>query len=109
MGIFIETYRETHTDQHNNPPFLPVSSPVPSSFKPLSSAMARAKVVWPPPLPQESAAEKTLRLQKEAEAKRISDSIDAALNAEREQKKRAVYVKILLLGGCFLFRRHVRR
>ena len=58
------------------------------------------KAAWPPLLPSGKSAEETrARLEQEAEAKRISDSIDRAHSAEREQlKKQASDAKILLLG-----------
>ncbi|KDQ60246.1 hypothetical protein JAAARDRAFT_32626 [Jaapia argillacea MUCL 33604] len=55
---------------------------------------------WPPDADgQESEADKTLRLDREKEAKRISDEIDKAIEAQREEmRKRKIYSKILLLG-----------
>jgi hypothetical protein len=59
-----------------------------------------ANVVWPPhPPPDETAAERSIRLDEEKEAKRISDAIDEALVLERErEQKRQPDAKILLLG-----------
>ena len=58
------------------------------------------KTVWPPhPPPNESEEASRTRMEEEAEAKRVSESIDRALLAEREQfKKRHTGAKILLLG-----------
>ena len=67
----------------------------------MPSLKAVRKATWPPLLPSsgESSEEARIRSEREAEAKRISDSIDRALSAEREQlKKRASDAKILLLG-----------
>jgi hypothetical protein len=58
------------------------------------------KSVWPPhPPPNESEEATRMRMEEEAEAKRVSESIDRALLAERELlKKRHSGAKILLLG-----------
>lgn len=58
------------------------------------------KAVWPPhPPANESEEASRTRMEEEAEAKRVSESIDRALLAEREQfKKRHTGAKILLLG-----------
>lgn len=55
---------------------------------------------WPPyPPAEETELEKALRLEEEKEAKRVSDTIDLALEAERnELRKRKEYIKVLLLG-----------
>ncbi|CDO73675.1 hypothetical protein BN946_scf185015.g3 [Trametes cinnabarina] len=55
---------------------------------------------WPPyPPPKETELEKAVRLEEEREAKLISDSIDRALEAERQgaRRERKVETKILLL------------
>ncbi|GLB39277.1 putative G protein alpha subunit [Lyophyllum shimeji] len=58
-----------------------------------------ATPVWPPPLPPDESEEaRAARIAEEEEAKRVSDSIDRSLGAEREQRKRGPRVKILLLG-----------
>lgn len=57
---------------------------------PFSSAFA--------PPEDETSDERSLRLDKEAEARRISDAIDEQLKAERQQHKRGRIVKVLLLG-----------
>ncbi|KAF8632865.1 hypothetical protein AX17_004713 [Amanita inopinata Kibby_2008] len=66
----------------------------------MSSLKTNVSVVWPPHPPADETEEQArARLEQEAEAKRISDSIDRALSIEREQmKKRGSGVKILLLG-----------
>lgn len=58
------------------------------------------KTVWPPhPPPNETEEAARMRMEEEAEAKRVSESIDRALQVEREQfKKRHTGAKILLLG-----------
>jgi hypothetical protein len=56
-------------------------------------------LAWGPPA-DEDAATRSARLKKEAEAKRVSDEIDARLKEERGsmKKKRRGLVKVLLLG-----------
>lgn len=71
-----------------------------SDFDPLSFALQ-------PPL-GETDDQRTVRLQREAEEKRISDAIDENLQVERENQKRKRSgqsdVKLLLLGpSCRLF------
>ncbi|KIL62254.1 hypothetical protein M378DRAFT_81501 [Amanita muscaria Koide BX008] len=60
----------------------------------------KATSTWPPHPPMdESEEESRVRLEQEAEAKRVSDNIDRALAVEREQlKKKESGAKILLLG-----------
>ncbi|KAF8621238.1 hypothetical protein AX15_007950 [Amanita polypyramis BW_CC] len=55
---------------------------------------------WPPHPPTDESEEDTrVRMEQEAEAKRVSESIDRALMAEQEQlKKQSPGAKILLLG-----------
>ncbi|KAJ7770590.1 guanine nucleotide binding protein, alpha subunit [Mycena metata] len=61
--------------------------------------LSQRRNVWPPPPPTaESEEEKAARLEAEREAKRVSNAIDDALTAEREQRKRPANAKILLLG-----------
>lgn len=58
-----------------------------------------ALVLRPPT--DESPAQRAARLRDEAEAKKVSDSIDAQINVEREERERAKKrgdIKILLLG-----------
>jgi guanine nucleotide-binding protein subunit alpha len=51
------------------------------------------------PPPNETAGERAVRIEKEAEAKRISDRIDEQLKAERlALKKQKSVVRVLLLG-----------
>ena len=61
---------------------------------------ASRKSSWPPHPPANENEEDTRRrIEQEAEAKRVSESIDRALNAEQEQlKKQSPGAKILLLG-----------
>ncbi|PFH50507.1 hypothetical protein AMATHDRAFT_60909 [Amanita thiersii Skay4041] len=57
-------------------------------------------LAWPPyPPSNETQDQMRIRLEEEVEARRISDSIDRTISAEREQiKKRGPGVKLLLLG-----------
>ena len=59
--------------------------------------------IWPPPpSPDETDSEKTRRVAKEMEAKRVSDTIEQAIDLERaERRKRQADTKILLLGRLF--------
>ena len=50
------------------------------------------------PPSNETPTERERRLKEEAEAKRVSDAIDAQLKEERLQQKRQKEVKVLLLG-----------
>ncbi|KAG5644340.1 hypothetical protein DXG03_008637 [Asterophora parasitica] len=59
-----------------------------------------AKPTWPPlPPPDESEEARAARVAAEEEAKRVSDSIDRSLVAEKEYRKKGPHAKILLLGG----------
>jgi guanine nucleotide-binding protein subunit alpha len=57
---------------------------------PLTAALA--------PPPNETLAERELRERAEAEARRVSDEIDAQLRRERDAEKKRKPVKLLLLG-----------
>lgn len=50
------------------------------------------------PPPDETVEQKQAREQKEAEAKKISDSIDEELKRERAALKKKQIVRVLLLG-----------
>ena len=50
------------------------------------------------PPPDETPAERDLRLEREAEAKRISLAIDASIKAERQARRKKRIVRLLLLG-----------
>jgi len=50
------------------------------------------------PPPGESPEERLLRLEKEAEAKRISLAIDASIKAEKVARRKKRIVRLLLLG-----------
>jgi hypothetical protein len=50
------------------------------------------------PPPDESPEERLLRLEKEAEAKRISLAIDASIKAEKVARRKKRIVRLLLLG-----------
>ncbi|KAI9065633.1 G-alpha-domain-containing protein [Trametes sanguinea] len=66
-----------------------------------SRAGKRAENAWPPyPPPNETELEKAVRVEEEREAKLISDSIDRALEAERQsvRRERKAETKLLLLG-----------
>ena len=55
--------------------------------------------VFHAPPPNETPGERAARIEKEAEAKRISDQIDEQLKAERLALKKQKYVvRVLLLG-----------
>ena len=60
-----------------------------------------SRTQWPPVLirDDETDAETKLRLNEEAEAKRISDEIDRQLEHEHQQRSKVVGPKILLLGS----------
>ncbi|KAF9003423.1 guanine nucleotide binding protein, alpha subunit [Cyathus striatus] len=62
--------------------------------------VSRKAIAWPPyPPPGETAEERTIRLDAELHAKRVSESIDRELDNEREAKKKELpSVKVLLLG-----------
>ena len=56
---------------------------------------------WPPTAiaPNETAAERSIRVEAETRAKKVSEEIDRAIDLERsERRKRKVATKILLLG-----------
>jgi guanine nucleotide-binding protein subunit alpha len=60
------------------------------------------------PPPDETIEEREIRLEREAEARRISQSIDTAIKAERQARRKRRIVRLLLLGqsesgGCHLF------
>ncbi|RDB16032.1 Guanine nucleotide-binding protein subunit alpha [Hypsizygus marmoreus] len=58
-----------------------------------------ARPTWPPqPPPDESDEARAERVAAEEEAKRVSDSIDRGIVAEREHRKKNPNAKILLLG-----------
>jgi guanine nucleotide-binding protein subunit alpha len=50
------------------------------------------------PPPNESLEQRTLRIAREEEAKRISLAIDASIKAERQARKKKRIVRLLLLG-----------
>lgn len=55
---------------------------------------------WPPVRTDETEAERSLRVEEEREAKKISDAIDRSLERERQDqlKRKRKQVKVLLLG-----------
>ncbi len=55
-----------------------------------------AAVMAPPP--DETPDERAVRVQREEEARRISDAIDESIKQERLLQKRKKVVKLLLLG-----------
>lgn len=55
-----------------------------------------AFVMLPPP--DETLEERDVRIQREEEARRISEAIDESLKQERHLQKRKRVVKLLLLG-----------
>lgn len=61
---------------------------------------------WPPLgiSPDETAAERSIRVEAEMSAKKVSEEIDHAIELERfERRKRKPATKILLLGECSRF------
>jgi len=50
------------------------------------------------PPPDESLEQRQLRLDREAEAKRVSQAIDASIKAERTARRKKRIVRLLLLG-----------
>lgn len=54
------------------------------------------QVLKPPP--NESPEQRSLRVAREEEAKRISLAIDASIKAERQARKKKRIVRLLLLG-----------
>ena len=54
------------------------------------------EVLKPPP--DESLEHRAIRLQNEAEAKRVSLAIDASIKAERNARRKKRIVRLLLLG-----------
>lgn len=54
------------------------------------------EVLRPPP--DETPEQRDIRLARETEAKRISQSIDAAIKAERNARRKKRIVRLLLLG-----------
>jgi len=50
------------------------------------------------PPPDESLEQRQLRLEREAEAKRVSQAIDASIKAERTARRKKRIVRLLLLG-----------
>jgi hypothetical protein len=65
---------------------------------------ASQTIQWPPTSPRlhETDEERGARLISEAEAKRVSDSIDRQLEVDRLRKKQMHGPKILLLGMWFI-------
>lgn len=56
------------------------------------------QVMLPPP--DETPEQRAVRLQREAEAQRVSEAIDNTLKQERQLQKKKKFVKLLLLGQC---------
>lgn len=64
-------------------------------------ALTDPSVLWPPPEPECSEEERVERLNRDREAKKRSDAIDASLAEEKErmrEQRRATGARILLLG-----------
>jgi guanine nucleotide-binding protein alpha-1 subunit len=78
--------------RHHKPLNMPTgSSSFDTSIDPLTAAIA--------PPPNESTEEKRLRLQKEEQARLVSEAIDADISRERNRlKKEKPPVRVLLLG-----------
>lgn len=63
---------------------------------PVSSDDPLDEVLKPPP--DETFEQRQLRLEREAEAKRVSQAIDASIKAERTARRKKRIVRLLLLG-----------
>lgn len=73
------------------------------AMKKKNSTANLTRATWPPlPSPDESEEMRMQRQKEEQEAKRVSDSIDKAIGAERENKRKTSNAKILLLGTRIL-------
>jgi hypothetical protein len=89
----------------HHPTLLGLSSPSltapPGVVSTMPVAKKSSRTQWPPVSirDDETDAETRLRLNDEAEAKRISDEIDRQLDHERQQRSKVVGAKILLLGS----------
>ncbi|KAJ2933184.1 hypothetical protein H1R20_g3924, partial [Candolleomyces eurysporus] len=68
--------------------------PVPAGQKPSDDPLD--EVLRPPP--DETPEQRQIRLEREAEAKRISLEIDASIKAERQARRKKRIVRLLLLG-----------
>ncbi|KAH9838519.1 G-protein alpha subunit [Rhodofomes roseus] len=74
-----------------------ISTSRPPSLRSVATEDPLSAILRPPPA--ESSEDRSVRLQREANAKKISDSIDEAIRQDRERlKKRKEDVKLLLLG-----------
>ena len=71
--------------------------PSPSQFIQKSSSDDPFDEILKPP-PDESPEERTIRLAREEEAKRISRAIDDSIKAERQLRKKKRIFRLLLLG-----------
>lgn len=65
-----------------------------------SSRTTQTGNVWPPPLTaDETDSERARRVERELEARKVSDAIDHAIDLDRlERQRRKAVTKILLLG-----------
>lgn len=63
---------------------------------PVTSDDPLDEVLRPPP--DETPEEREIREQREAEARRISQAIDASIKAERQARRKRRIVRLLLLG-----------
>jgi guanine nucleotide-binding protein subunit alpha len=68
--------------------------PVPAGHRPSDDPLD--EVLRPPP--DETPEQRQIRLEREAEAKRISLEIDATIKAERQARRKKRIVRLLLLG-----------
>ncbi|EAU82885.2 hypothetical protein CC1G_05507 [Coprinopsis cinerea okayama7 len=68
--------------------------PVPAGRRPTDDPLD--EVLKPPP--DETPEQRLIRLEREAEAKRISLAIDASIKAERQARRKKRIVRLLLLG-----------
>jgi len=84
-------YKSNRAVPENHPLLSAIIFPMPvSSDDPLD------EVLRPPP--DETPQQRELRLEREAEAKRISLAIDASIKAERQARRKKRIVRLLLLG-----------
>jgi hypothetical protein len=68
--------------------------PVPASRRPTDDPLD--EILKPPP--DETPEQRAIRLEREAESKRISLAIDASIKEERQARRKKRIVRLLLLG-----------
>lgn len=92
--------------------FFPCNNPSKDFFLPATMIESKGRFhptrrqsidAWPPVTisSNETAAERSIRVEAEARAKKVSEEIDHAIDLERsERRRRKPDTKILLLGEC---------